>query len=345
MDWHRHLMIVLGVIGGGLVAIWLFVFAMNPYGNLPKTVLPAHVIMDDNQRFQYPAIVRSHRFDSAVIGTSTARLLDPRSLERIFGGRFANLALNDGRAWEQLRLAELFQSELANPRTLVVGLDWVWCRPDADSVRITRRGFPEWMYDNDPWNDLGYLLNARAVEIAGRRLGKAVGLAKPRWPDDGFEVFTPPESAYDLERARSHIYEGRPAVLPPPYTPAFVPGPADRAEWQFPALAWLQSLTQGRFARGVLVFMPVHAINQPAPDSPSAAMEAECKRQIAAIGKTANWPVIDFRIRSSITTDDTNYWDGLHYRLTIAKRIEDGIARALQTHQDDPIGDWRVLAP
>src|SRR5690606_28684760 len=129
--------------------------------------------------------------------TSTARLLAPKALEAKFGGRFANLALNSGTAWEQYRIARLFLRDAPAHATLVVGLDQVWCREDADTNRVTVRGFPEWMFDADPWNDLPYMLNVRALEISGRRLAHALGLARARWPEDGYEVFTPPETAYD----------------------------------------------------------------------------------------------------------------------------------------------------
>ena len=78
------------------------IVVMNPFGNLPVRALGPHVIMDTNDRFQFPAIVRSGNFDSGVFGTSSSKLLDPAWLERAFGGRFANLAFNDGRAWRSI---------------------------------------------------------------------------------------------------------------------------------------------------------------------------------------------------------------------------------------------------
>jgi hypothetical protein len=54
--------------------------------------------------------------------------------------------------------------------------------------------------------------------------------------------------------------------------------------------------------------------------------------------------LVDFKIASAITTEDAHYWDPLHYRLPIAKRIVEGIATAVATGKDDPGGDWRYLA-
>ena len=72
--------------------------------------------------------------------------------------------MNAGQAYEQYRLADLFIREVETPRTLLIGLDHVWCDDDTDLERVTFRGFPEWMYDNDWRNDLPYMLNNKAIE-------------------------------------------------------------------------------------------------------------------------------------------------------------------------------------
>ena len=96
--WTHYIRALLIAFGGALALGLAFVVAMNPYGNLPQLLFKRHVIMDSDQRFQYPSIIRSGEFDSAVIGTSSARLLQPQQLNAIFGGHFANLAINDSRA-------------------------------------------------------------------------------------------------------------------------------------------------------------------------------------------------------------------------------------------------------
>ena len=118
------------------------------------------------------------------------------------------------------------------------------------------------------------------------------------------------------------------------------------ANWHFPALAWLAEL-MARASDGtrlVLAFMPTHAADQPQPQSQEAARETECKARIATLATRHRGHAIDFRIRSSITTEDANFWDHLHYRLPIAHRIVDGIGKAVATGTDDPAGDWVYLA-
>lgn len=344
--WAIFLRTMLFTLGAAVLLAAGLIVLMNPYGNLPVRAFGSHVIMDTNDRFQYPAIVRSRAFDSAVIGTSSARLLDPARLESAFGGRFANLSMNDGRAWEQYQLGLLFVRNTPAPKTLLFGLDWVWCAQDADVARISPiRTFPTWLYDDVGWNDWAYAFNDRALDTAVRQLGNHLGLLKPRFPPNGFDVFVPPESAYDAVKARRYIWGGAPrAILP--LTPAHVASAAERAAWRYPAIAWLDELLEKtpREARKILAFMPGHINIQPQPGSPAEVRDQECKARIAKIATRHGADLVTFAIRSAITTNDAHYWDAMHYRLPIAQRIIDGIAKAAATGTDDPGGDWLYLA-
>src|SRR6478735_8097823 len=220
IGWDQFLKHALGGLAGLLAVAFGFIVLMNPYGHLPLHVFGTHVIMDSNQRFQYPAVARSGVFDSVVIGTSSARLLDPEQLEARLGGRFANLAMNAARAWEQYRLARLFLEYQPQPKTVLIALDAVWCDENADVNRITSRGFPEWLYDDNPWNDWLYLLNTYTLEFAGRVAAYRLGLRPPRIPANGFEIFVPPESAYDPIKANKKLRKAGPPQTAP-VTPAY----------------------------------------------------------------------------------------------------------------------------
>ncbi len=347
-SWRRYWRVLIGVIGAELIVTALLILVGNPYGNLPHVLFRSHVIMDTNQRYQYPSIVRSGRFDSIVIGTSTSRLLRPAALEELFGGHFANLAMDAATAWEQYRLAQFFLAQTPHPRTLLVGLDHVWCDADADKARVTKRGFPEWMFDRNPWNDLLWMLNKRSAEIAGRRIGTALGLNHARIPFDGYEVFTPPESKYDLAKVERELY-GVDGTVPAQElaSPAsYEASVAERAAWRFPALEWLADLLahSSQWPRIVLVFTPPHVTALPQAGSPGAARESECKARVVRLAKNRGIAVVDFRIPSPITREARNYWDKLHYRVGIAERLVADIGRALGEGGDDPAGDWKLLA-
>jgi hypothetical protein len=313
------------------LAAWAFDVLVDPYGANPLRLPFTRPLMDINQRFMYPQVFRSGEFDSAVFGTSTIRLLKPSDLEKAFGGHFANFGMNAATPFEQDEAARLYLAHASKPRTLIWGIDPSWCQPGADAPTklLTERAFPPWLYGGSPWWSIPHLFNLRTLEIAARVVLNRLGLMKPRLPRDGYEVFTPPETSYDLARAREHIYGGvsRPVA---PSDSIQQPRSAEILDTRYPALNWLDA-TLGKLppdARLVMLFPPVHAANQPVPNSLDAALEAVCKRRIARIAEEHHGVTVDFRFASPITTDDANYWDALHYRLPIARRVVESLADA-----------------
>lgn len=340
--WRRfgHVFAV-SVAGFGLAAI-AFVALVDPYGLRVGPGHPPGPLMDGNQRFMYPQVARSGLYDAAVFGSSTARLLDPDRLGPVLGGRFANLAMNAATPFEQVSLARVFLHHAA-PTTVLFGLDANWCAADADAKRLTFRPFPAWLYaEGTPWNYLRQV-NGQSVATAARVwLHRWTGLAE-RLRADGYGVFTPPEANYDAARAAAHIH-GVGAALPDAGT---VDPPLDPVDVPMPALDWLDGLLAEMPAqtRRLLVFMPVHVAAQGLPGTAKGAREAACKARVAEIGARHGARVVDFRIPSSVTTQDKNYWDALHYRLPIAGRIVTALGAAVATGRDDPDGFYRVLMP
>jgi hypothetical protein len=333
-----------GAAAGVSALLFAAVLLLDPYGVSPVRLPVPRVIMDINQRYMYPQIARAGLHDSVVIGTSTSRLLDPKALDQAFGGRFANLAMNAGTAWEQMELAKLYLKRNPAPRTFILGLDQMWCLPEAVIERTTFRGFPAWLYDDNPLNDLPELFNLKTLEVAGRVAMHHLGLMPERIRADGYEVFTPPETTYDLARARFHIWRERPGGRITPQMPARVLTEGEAQALVFPAIAWLDSLL-GQLPQGsrrLLVHMPLHMAAQPTPGSLVAAQVALCKARIDAIAAKHRANVIDFAIDSPLTREDSNYWDPLHYRLPIADRIIAGMKRASDTGASDAAGLYVV---
>ena len=343
--WRRLVTTFAISLVGALAAISGFVLVFDPFGVGPWPARPP-VLMDLNQRYMYPQVIRSREFNALVTGTSTVRLLDPTALDRVFGARFANMAMNSATAWEQAQILDLFLRETPAPRALVMGLDPLWCEADAasDARRVTFRAFPKTFYDDNPFNDWPELLNLKALEIAWRMMLHRLGFIAERLRLDGYEVFTPDEATYDVNRARSHIWAGRDRTIVD--APAYTPTRTERDGWVFPALAWIETLIarMPKDAAVVLAFTPNHVAGQHPPGSPGLAREMACKAAVAAIGARHGATVVDFRIPSPVTREDSNYWDALHYRLPIATRIVEGLARARATGEDDPAGFYRVLA-
>jgi hypothetical protein len=333
----------------GALAPTLLVLAFNvlvdPYGANPLRIRFERPLMDINQRFMYPQVLRSGEFDSAVFGTSAVRLLKPSDLEASFGGHFANFGINAATPSEQSKAVSLYLSHTPHLRMLVWGIDELWCaaNPEARDARVPERAFPPWLYDGSGFAMIPHLFNLRTTEISARLVLNRLGLMKERLPRNGYEVFTPPEESYDLARARQHIRsgfrEGEEAMS------THFGSADDLADRSFPALHSLDqalaALPEG--AQLIAVFPPPHIAFQPAPGSAAAMRDTMCKERVAAIVAAHKGVTVDFRFASPITREDENYWDPLHYRVPIAKRIVEALAEAKAGKTD--AADFRVTVP
>ncbi|GJD37456.1 hypothetical protein FMGBMHLM_4388 [Methylobacterium aerolatum] len=333
-SWTRFVRDVL-VTGLGLgLAVIAFVALADPYGLRAAPGYPPGPLVDTDQRWSYPQVARSGVFTSAVFGSSTSRLLDPQALDAALGSRFANLAMNGATPDEQLRLAALFLAA-RTPDTVIFGLDATWC--DANPAPRGAIAFPDWLYEPHPTFGAFRQVNLRSLESAWKAAALHLGRGRAAIRPDGFAVFTPPETAYDPARARAHIAAGAPAR----------DAHADPTDAPMPALDRLEALIAGLHGqtRTILAFMPVHARAQGRPGTPAGAREAACKGRAAAIGRDNGALVVDFRFPSAVTTEDTNYWDALHYRLPVAARIVESLKEVKDNGSDPGSAIVRVLAP
>ena len=329
--WRRQLAWFVATAAGLLVTVFLFVAIIDPWDVLPFSPPLPRIPVSSNARFTMPALARSPRFDSAVIGSSSSRLLRPVELDALFGGHFANLAMNAATAWEQSQMLALFTRTHPAARTVIIGLDNVWCTETPE--RTTGRAFPQWMYTGPRWRGALHILNLYAVQEAASELWTMLGLKPRRYGLDGYTSFVPPESDYDPARvAAAFARWGRPAVLPVIAAPHVIP--------TLPMLAAaLHALPAD--TRKVLFFTPSHLSFQGTPGSDYAAMWDACRAQVTAIAAaTPHTTLLDFNVPSPITADANHYWDPVHYRLPIADRIAHDLATA---EQGAPTPDAHLL--
>ena len=288
---------------------------VDPWDALPLSPPLPRVPISGNARFSFPALARSPRFDAIVLGTSTARLLQPAQLGPAFGARFANMAMNSATAWEQAQLLAVFLRAHPAPRAVVIDMDAAWCGGDAPE--LTSRPFPRWMYRPDPWPGYREMLTPFAVQEAAAQLAVVLGWKRPPYGLDGYTRFVPPDAEYDPARVDAAFARWAPVDDVPAVPGEPVP---------LPALARLAPALDlaPPGVRVVLFFPPISAGQQGAPGSRAAARWAACKHEVRVIaGNRA--VVVDLLQRTAETEDRTNYWDPLHVR----ERVAAETARAL----------------
>ena len=332
MGWRRFWSIFVASAAGIVGLLFAFVVIVDPYGTLPFSPAFKREPVTTNQRFSFPALAASPRFDSAIFGTSTTRMLRPAKFNELFGARFANLSMNSATTHEQQRLYDLFIDHHPAPRMVVFGLDEEWCSTEPLLREFTFRPFPPWLYDGNPWNDALYLFNFSALEQAVRQFGYLTGLRPPKYGRDGYTNFLPPAEQYDLEKARFHIYGAAGPVAKSVITAPPQDYSAQRQGWRFTAHNRLRDMLARlpNETTKVLMLVPYHSVRLPDEGTIEWARWDECKHRLAILAAEGpNAHTIDFMIRSQITTHDENYWDVLHYSVETADRLAELIGTGI----------------
>ena len=326
--WEKFSRWIVGSFAGVMALAIGLIIVFDPYHNIPFSPPLDRQFMDNNQRYMFPALARDKNFNSAIFGTSTVRLLRPEKLNDGFNTDFALLALDAGTPWEQTKISALFLEHHPAPDVILYGVDLNWCQPEHSEQPLTARPFPPWMYDENPWNDLKYLLNGKSLEVATRQLRYYFGLDITRYDDDGYEYFLPPDTDYDLAKARVNIYGQE---TPKPIPAASETKSAQNGSLRFPSHKLFASFleTVPAETKIVIVYPPHHAsyyvqkISQFDP----------CKSQFTKMTRAArpDTLILDFMLNSSLTRTDENYWDRIHYNLSVADDITEMIIEADRT--------------
>jgi hypothetical protein len=324
MQWGRYMRVLLATLGTLGLAVYGFILVLDPYMDVPFSPALARQPVSTNQRFAYPALARLAQFDSAVVGTSTLRLLDPQQLDAKLGTRVVNLAMNSATPYEQSHILEVFLRHHARPRVVVLGNDGTWCNRKPDPANYTFRAFPEWMYDDNRWNDLLYLFNDKALEDAVRMAELLAGRREAKYRLDGYRDFTRDFGRYDANAVRRRLYKGRAGRDAGDHTEPSL----TRPDWRYPSLPRMRALL-GQLpvtTRIVLLYPPVHRHYL----HNMAANLAECKgRSAALLAELPNLVTLDYLEDSALTRADGNFWDAVHTTDAVARLIENDVAAVL----------------
>lgn len=324
MRWGRFIRTAIATFAVLVVLVYALILLVDPYRNVPFSLPLERAPISTNQRFAYPALARDPSFDSVIIGSSTVRLLNPENLDQLTGARFANLAMNSATAYEQMKIHDLFMRHHPGARYVIVGIDDSWCRRETSYEKYTFRAFPQWMYDDNPWNDLLYLFNDKALENTVRLLEYVTGHREAKYETNGYRDFTADTGTYDSAGVSRRLYpQGPPSQRRAPD----VAPRREQPDWRYASHELLDELL-GATPEGavtLLLFAPMHGYYLQRGE----ALYRECKARILEIADRRHVGVMDYMIDSPITRVDDNYWDPLHFTARIARDIEGDIAARL----------------
>lgn len=315
VGWRRCLVACLGALGISALLLFVALLLVDPY-DCGRGSLGIDGVDDRDTRTATASRARDAQFDSAIIGNSTAQLLNPADLSQSTGQRFVQLYLTGGSPREQLAVLDFFLRHHSRVGALVFVTDPFWC---AHQRAPTRPGdFPYWLYGTNPVSWAARLMSRQSIERGFQRISIGLDLRK-RNPPDGFfsyEDIWPPGQFREVNRPRD-------------------PAPADTEADRnfFPEIAQLDAAIKKLPAdvAVVVVVPPTLATTVARPGTAAAAEREACNAALAnTVAGRPRSNFLNYRVDNPQTRNADNFADFIHYRPSLAGRMASGIAESIR---------------
>ena len=314
-EWSRCLRACLGTLGISAALLFAFLLAVDPYDSGKFGFLGIVGVDDRNTVTASASRGRDLNFDSAIIGNSTALLLNPVPLSQATGLHFAQLSVVGSSPTEQLAVLDFFLRHHAHLGALVIGTDPGWC---VHGPGEPPRPFPYWLYDTSTLGYAGRLMSGAAIEHALQRVSIGLGWRPRRDPAGTFN----PEDVWPA----GQFFEKNAPADPPPASDA-----AGRDV--FPEVERLNRVIKSLPADLPIVLLvpPTLAPTVPQPGTVQAEERKACNRALRnLVAGRPHSSFINYRVDNALTRDRANWVDFIHYRPLIAAKISDGIAASIR---------------
>ena len=304
------------------IVVGILLLALDPYDSGHFALLDTHDVPQFGQRLTGASLGRRRDFDTAILGNSTVQLLDPARISAASGRAVVSLTVPGTGPREQLAIADWFLRNHPGDATrgLVFGIDARWCRGDG-RLELTNP-FPFWLYSESTIDYALNMMRLKSVEAAMRKVKLLLG-REPAAPPDGYSNYETGR-IWDAAAARHRLGEEATEA-------AFGGGTGS----DFAAVTLLQQFLMRvpQTAEVILVRPPRHHTAHPLPGSAAAEHQEACRQAFGMLAATRpRTRLLDFLSRP-LDEDAEAFWDLIHYRASVARRIEDAIAAALRQQE------------
>lgn len=150
------IVVILGLLGG-------FVAFVDPYFHFHGPVSSISYIMD-NERYQNDGIVKNFDYNAIICGSSMTENFKTSEMDAIFGVKSVKVPFAGGSYKEVNDLLKVAFEHNDNISTVVRCLDYN--RLFNSSEMVDYDEYPEYLYDDNIWNDTKYIFNMNALFMA-----------------------------------------------------------------------------------------------------------------------------------------------------------------------------------
>ena len=141
-----------------LIALSAVIVTVDPYFHYHKPLEGLYYELN-NERSQNDGIIKHFDYDAMIIGTSMAENFKTSELDELFGVNSIKVPFAGGTYKElndNIATAIQYNPDL---KMVVRPLDYAYLMDEADRIRDDLGSYPDYLYDNNPFNDVNYIFN------------------------------------------------------------------------------------------------------------------------------------------------------------------------------------------
>ncbi len=151
------------IVVSALSVFGYWVYKIDPYFHYHKPYLERYFYVLNNQRCQNDGISEHFDYDALISGTSMTENFRTTEADKIFGCNSIKVAYSGG-SYKEIN-DNIEKALLANKslKTVIRCLDMERFLDSSDNMRTDLGNYPTYLYDNNPFNDVKYLLNRDVI--------------------------------------------------------------------------------------------------------------------------------------------------------------------------------------
>lgn len=147
-------------VGIGVCAMTVYV---DPYMHYHKPLTDKFYYELNNQRSQNDGITKYFDYDAVITGTSMTENFRTTETNEIFGCNSIKVSYSGGSFKEINDNLKVALYTHPNIRYVIRSIDRYGFEVDKDAIREDLGEYPDYLYDNNPFNDVNYLLNRDVI--------------------------------------------------------------------------------------------------------------------------------------------------------------------------------------
>jgi hypothetical protein len=164
--YKKYLAFFVGIAAAVTVGVIWLNWSVDPLQFYRKATYPPYLLFQ--KRFQNPGLARNYPYDSVILGTSLSENFPPNLVKERLGWTTMNFAMSGASAYEQSKMLNV-ALRTGKVRNVVWDVNYEYLRGDTNWVSNFDGAFPNYFYDENPWNELNnYLLNVDTTKNSFR---------------------------------------------------------------------------------------------------------------------------------------------------------------------------------